>query len=196
MAIDLIVSPLSKYWSGDYITPIMEYAWSVGADYKVAEPNGVRTLERGSLYGGASAKNDRVKWIAFVANLLERFPEWEKSECWDEESEYFGFHRVNPDCFSEVLKLADKQFSQNTNVMRRLMGHKKKLSHLARGIIFLPIDFEGCVRVEGKMFASVFRAREELLELSVLISNSECFEEIVRTYDDAIEQGLPLVVDS
>lgn len=31
MAIDLIIAPLSKYWSGDYITPVMQAAWDMGA---------------------------------------------------------------------------------------------------------------------------------------------------------------------
>ena len=28
MAIDLMVMPLSRYWAGDFITPLMQRAWA------------------------------------------------------------------------------------------------------------------------------------------------------------------------
>ncbi len=195
MAVDLIVTSLSKYWSGDYITPVMQDAWDIGADYKVMTPQGVTTIPKGTRYGGEGAKDERKELVSFVNQIMEALPFEGSSGAWNEESEHFGFHRVDPDAFGELTKRADKQFTQKIGLIGRFKGRKGSVSHLGRALIFIPIDFDTPFDLEGKAFASLQGAKKELDEGDWNGIPREALKPILDAFSEAMSAKLPLVVD-
>lgn len=195
MAVDLIVSSLSKYWSGDYITPVMMNAWEIGADYKVMTPQGVKTIPKGTPYGGEGAKDEHKGLVSFVNQIMEALPFEGSLGAWSEESEHFGFYRVDPDAFGEIAKRSDKQFTQKIGLIGRLKGRKGSVSHLARSLIFIPIEFETPFDLEGKVFASLQAAKRELDAGDWSGISQESLQQIRDAFSEALSVKLPLVVD-
>jgi hypothetical protein len=62
VAIDFMVMPLSRYLSGDFITPAMRVAWDQGVPYTIVSPDGTRELPPGLPFGGADAPALIVDW--------------------------------------------------------------------------------------------------------------------------------------
>ena len=52
MAIDIMIMPLSKYFSGDYITPAMQQSWDQNIEYSVVYPDETVTYPKGMPWGG------------------------------------------------------------------------------------------------------------------------------------------------
>jgi hypothetical protein len=195
MAVDLIVSSLSKYWSGDYITPVMMHAWDIGADYKVMSPQGVKTIPKGTPYGGEGAKDEHKGLVSFVNQIMEALPFEGSSGAWNEESEHFGFYRVDSNTFGEIAKRADKQFTQKIGLIGRFKGHKGSVSHLGRSLIFIPIEFETPFDLKGKVFASLQAANRELDAGDWNGIPQEALQQILDAFGEAMSVRLPLVVD-
>ena len=195
MAVDLIVSALSKYWSGDYITPVMEAAWNLGADYKVALPTGIKSIPRGSLYGGEGAGEERKDLAAFVERIMEALLLEGGSRAWNERSDHFGFYRVDPRSFGELVKRAGSQFTKKTGLIGRLRGKRDSFSHLASAPIFMPAKFESPLDLEGKVFGSLVAAREELSSGDWSGISQEEIRPIIQAFEEAASQNLPLIVD-
>jgi hypothetical protein len=63
MAIDFMVMPMSRYISGDYITPAMRWAWEQGIPYAVHGPQGKRELPPNIPFGGADAPERRAQIV-------------------------------------------------------------------------------------------------------------------------------------
>lgn len=195
MAVDLIVSPLSKYWSGDYITPVMEYAWSIGVPYNVVTPSGTRTVLEGAVYGGEGAKSKREELVTFVETIMDTLPIEGAPGAWSERSDYFGFYRVNPVVFGELTKSADKQFTKKAGLFGRFTGNNGTVSHLGGAMTFLPIHFDSPFDLHGRVFASLPRAKRELDDGDWKGIMDEGLKPIIDAFDDAIGRNLPLVVD-
>ena len=195
MAIDLIVSPLSKYWAGDYITPVMKEAWAIGADYKVFMPDGSRTLTEGTPYGGEGAKEEREEMVTFVEHIMKALPFEGAAGAWDEKSDHFGSHRVDPDAFGEFLKRADDQFSERPGFFGRLKGKTATFSHLASGLIFIPLDFDLPFDFNGKVFGSLHAAKRELDSGNWSGIPDEALQPIKDAFAEAKQNNFPLVFD-
>lgn len=195
MAVDLIITPLSKYWSGEYITPVMKDAWEMGAEYKVMSPDGVKTIPEGNPYGGEKAKDERVELITFVEEIMEALPFEGASGAWNEKLEHFGFYRIDPDTFGEVAQRANKQFTKKVSLIGRFKGNKEKVSHLGSALIFIPINFESPFDLEGKAFASLPSAMKELESGDWDGIPVEELRPIIQAFKEAIRENLPLVVD-
>ncbi|MCW1926399.1 hypothetical protein OKA05_27860 [Luteolibacter arcticus] len=196
MAVDLIVSPLSKYWSGDYITPVMEYAWQMGVAYNVVTPQGMTSRTEGTPYGGEDAKAEREELVPFVEKLMTALlSRGAAGAAWDERSNHFGFHRVDPEAFGELLKRAGQQFTQKPGLLGRLTGRKETASHLGKSVIFLPITFDAPLDLEGKVFGSLPRAKNELETGDWRGIPPEALHPIIGAFDEAIEHSLPLAID-
>jgi hypothetical protein len=195
MAIDLIVSSLSKYWSGDYITPVMEEAWNLGADYKIASPTGIKTIPRGTPFGGESAGEERKGLVTFVERIMEALRFEGGSRAWNERSDHFGFYRVDPGSFAEVVRRAGSQFTKKTGLIGRLKGKKDSLSHLASAPIFMPVEFESPLDLEGKVFGSLAAAKKELSSGDWSGIPQDEIKPIMLAFEEAAAEGLPLIVD-
>jgi hypothetical protein len=195
MAVDLIVSPLSKYWSGDYITPVMSFAWEMGQSYNVVTPKGIKTLPEGTPYGGEDAPVEREELIPFVEKLMGALPFPEAAGAWDERSDHFGFHRVDPAAFGEIQERGGRQFTRRAGIFARLVGGKHAVSHLERAGLFLPIDFDTPFDIEGKIFGSLPAARKELNGVDRTGIPPEALHPIIAAFEEAFARKLPLSVD-
>src|SRR4029079_1472207 len=101
MAIDFMILPLSRYISGDFITPIMEHFWKQGVPYSIFGPDRQRQLPPGVPFGGADAPNRRTEILGMLAEDLSALPPPIPSQLWDERSNApLAFHRVDPDSYA------------------------------------------------------------------------------------------------
>src|SRR3970282_999822 len=66
MYVDFLVTPFSRYVSGDLVTPIMIRCWDLGPPYKVLGPEGPRQFPPGVPYGGPEAPARRQGIIRVV----------------------------------------------------------------------------------------------------------------------------------
>lgn len=195
MAVDLIVTPLSKYWSGDYITPVMRDAWEMGATYSIVTPGGTKTIPKGTPYGGEDAKSERAKLVAFVEQIMDALPFEGASGAWDEKSDHFGFHRVDPDAFGELAKRSEAQFTRKAGFFGCLKGTKDAVSHIGRALIFMPLDFDAPFDLQGKIFASLHAAKRELDSGDWSGIPPEALQPITEAFEEAKVKNLPLVID-
>jgi hypothetical protein len=170
-------------------------AWDIGADYKVMTPQGVKTIPKGTPYGGEGAMDEHKALVSFVNQIMEALPFDGSSGAWSEESEHFGFYRVDPDAFGEIVKRADKQFTQKIGLIGRFKGRKGSVSHLGRSLIFIPIEFETPFDLKGKVFASLQAAKRELDAGDWSGISQEALQQILDAFGEALSVKLPLVVD-
>jgi hypothetical protein len=70
MAIDFMVMPMSRYITGDFVTPTMRFAWSQGLPYAIVSPDGKREIPPGSPFGGGDAPERR-------SQVVEMYPSGE-----------------------------------------------------------------------------------------------------------------------
>jgi hypothetical protein len=61
MAIDFMVMPLSRYLTGDFITPEMRWSWESGVPYVILGPNGKVEFPKDVPYGGVEAQRTGFK---------------------------------------------------------------------------------------------------------------------------------------
>lgn len=110
MAIDFMVMPMSRYISGDFVTPAMQLAWDQGFSYSSFGPDGRRDLPPGLPFGGADAATERARIVAMVIeDLCALSPEITR-DSWDERSlAQPRFHRVDPESYRALLE-PDKLF--------------------------------------------------------------------------------------
>ena len=170
-------------------------AWDIGADYKVMTPQGVKTIPKGTPYGGEGAMDEHKALVSFVNQIMEALPFDGSSGAWSEESEHFGFYRVDPDAFGEIVKRADKQFTQKIGLIGRFKGRKGSVSHLGRSLIFIPIEFETPFDLKGKVFASLQAAKRELDAGDWSGISQEALQQILDAFGEALSVKLPLGVD-
>ncbi len=173
----------------------MTDAWDIGADYKVMTPQGMKTIPKGLPYGGEGANDEHKRLVSFVNQIMDALPFKGSSGAWCEESEHFGFYRVDPDAFGELAKRANRQFSQKIGLIGRFMGRKGSVSHLGRSQIFISIEFETPFDLKGKVFASLLAARRELDAGDWNGISREALQPILDAFREAMSVKLPLVVD-
>ena len=126
---------------------------------------------------------------------MEALPFECSSGAWNEESEHFGFYRVDSNAFGEIAKRADKQFTQKIGLIGRIKGRKDSVSHLGMSLIFIPIDFETPFDLKGKVFASLQAAKRELDSGDWNGISQEVIQQILDAFGEALAVKLPLVVD-
>lgn len=189
MAIDLMVMPLSRYWAGDFITPVMQFAWDTGVRYSVFMPEGHRELPPGQPYGGETAPAERQALLATVLpNLFSDLQSLGVALDWDERDDgEIGFHRV------DVTSLAALEDEAKGRVER---GQAKGVlpRHLVKATIFLPSPFEDPLRWGDIVFGSLPALEAELGGLwpAAAIAAVSTFRVAIA---QAQQKNLPLIVD-
>lgn len=88
MAIDLMVMPLCRYVSGDFVTPMMRLSWDQGASYAIFRPDGsMDEFPQNTPYGGSQApdlcKQIKPLFVQVAADLASSFGQ----PPWDEEAD-------------------------------------------------------------------------------------------------------------
>ncbi len=106
MAIDFMVMPLSRYLTGDFVTPAMEFAWSRGLAYSVLGPQGRRDVPQGHPFGGPDASAQRARFVPMLVDDLRALPAT-VGPIWDEASATPPtFHRVDPTSYGALVEEA------------------------------------------------------------------------------------------
>src|SRR4051794_11917337 len=115
MAIDFMVLPLSRYISGDFVTPAMQTAWSLGLPYSVISPEGRRDHPVGVAFGGPDASSRRSQILPMLMDDLRQLPSSIPTSSWDEESDANPvFHRVDPASYQALVSEAQTRTARGS----------------------------------------------------------------------------------
>ncbi len=201
MAVDFFVMPISRYLAGDFTTPVMRLAWSLGKPYSLIGVT-VREIPIGEPFGGVTSPQRRQHFLSpgMLLDDLGKYPSSVRDHLWDEGSAAEPrFHRVDVHSYGALIE-------ENRNAMRTAhsswSGLRKKAdkqrSHLAAQL-FLPIDFDEPFLTEhvfeGWLAGSVSTALHQLSEGKGSQSSEFARETLRQALTDAAELRLPMIVD-
>jgi hypothetical protein len=196
MAIDLMIMPLSRYWSGDYVTPLMSSCWEQGIPYKIATAQGIREFPPGTPFGGADAAKQRKQFITVATEYIRRLPFGIGKSPWDERSATPpAFIRVDPTSYGALLAECETRFSFKPSFFARLGGKRTKHSHVAACAVLLPSEFDAVFELDGKRIGSLFRAKDELAGADWPESVNPSLSLVREAIRKAIELHFPMIVD-
>ncbi len=189
MAIDLMVMPLSRYWAGDFITPLMQRAWAKSERYSIATDDGQRELSAGQPYGGETAPDERQELLeTALTNLFFDFKGLGVELKWDEQYDgEIGFHRVEATSHAALEEAA--------KVRMEKPGNNALPRHFVKATVFLPCAFDDPQRWGDIVFGSLPQLEAELGGLWPGPAIAA-----VSTYRVAIAEAqklnLPLIIDT
>jgi hypothetical protein len=110
MAIDFMILPLSRYLSGDFVTPVMEMFWKQGVSYSILGLDGNREQPPGIPFGGPDAATRRFEILEMLTEDLAGLPAPIPEQLWDELWDGpMGFHRVDPDSYAAFVEEAERR---------------------------------------------------------------------------------------
>lgn len=196
MAVDLIVISLSRYWSGDYITPAMRRSWEQGIPYSVVTPDGPRTLSPGQPYGGPDSATEREKLLeTTIPGLFDKLAPVTADALWDERASVEPcFHRPSNSSIAALMEAAAKLARPKRLPWARKVPTPTR--HLAHAVIHLPVHFAEPLDAAGMVFGSLFAVEAELAANSWPVAAGDAVEAFQAAVSDAKRMNLPLVVDS
>ena len=193
MAIDLLVMPLSRYFSGDYMTPAMRVFWQAGKPYAVIGPKGRRELAPGQPFGGPDAPSQRAHLLQkLIPDVFQKLAAETTDSPWDDHSDAEPcFHRPSNEGFAALMKEA---------VLRSRPGkwpwsRKPASSHLARAAIHVPVRFATPLAVADKIIGSLPMLESELTSQEWPDAAADAVERLEAAIADATRLRLPLIVD-
>jgi hypothetical protein len=193
MAIDLMVMPMSRYISGDFVTPAMQFAWANGVPYAIIGAEGKRELPPGLPFGGAEAPLRRAQIAEMVLEDLRALPAEISRDVWDEHSAAEPcFHRVDVSSYEALLA----HFAPRSE--RTFLGLRKRtmLSHCASPLL-MPCDFKTPVALVTPFERTAGAASQALRELeSPCPPEARAAAQTLRdALADALRLRLPIIVD-
>ena len=194
MAIDFMVMPISRYISGDFVTPAMRFAWRQGVPYSIFGPDGKRDLPPGLPFGGASASARRARIVEKVLDGFRELPRGISGHLWDERSEVEpSFHRVDADSYQVLVA----HFAARPS--RSFLGWRaaSKDKHCTASLI-LPCDFRDPVDVSSPFERLAGAAKHALAELARKkhpVDAAAAADTFSIALHDSIRLRLPLIVD-
>lgn len=192
MSIELLVLPLSRYLSGDYISPAMRAAWDLGSDYVRVSPNEPPLrIPAGQVLGGAAAAARRAEILPMVVDMQRNVTG--RVDAWDERvgGDTPGFI-LDPVAFEALSR--DALATERTSIFKALM-RTAQASHLGRGQFFLPHPFRHVLDQGGWMLASLPRARQELQDVMWSADALPAVTVLTEAISLACKVRLPLVLD-
>lgn len=194
MAIDFMVMPLSRYISGDFVTPMMQTAWRQGLPYKLIGPDGVREFPPGLPFGGEDAPRRRLRIVETVLDDLRVLPRSIAAHLWDERSEAQArFHRVDAGSYHALVEY------YAAHPGRAFLGlrTRPKVSHCTASL-FLPCNFSEPVDMTSPFERTAAAASRAFAELSRAKYPAEArwaAETLSAALEDACRLRQPLIVD-
>ena len=196
MAVDLLVTPISRYWSGAYITPAMEKAWASEGICRIVHGDEEETLLPGTPIGGPDAhsrwKKNRSAMAAYVTSL----PYDIAHEGWNETDEADPYVAAVPhDLFSAFLDFGRKHLEAPPSLWNRMIGNYSTASHVVNGRIFVRTRFEKPFQKADAVFGSLPLLRHELQQLELPEELRIVSEQLLKASNCAEERNLPLIVD-
>jgi hypothetical protein len=194
MAIDFMVMPMSRYISGDFVTPTMRLAWSQGLPYSIVRPDGRREIPPGSPFGGDDAPARRSQVVEMILDDLRTLPKEIATRLWDERSAAEPrFHRVDPKSYDALLT----HFAAKPE--RSVWGFRKRggASHCASPLL-LPCEFKhpiGMVSPFERIAGAASGALDELASSRFPPEAAYAAETLRHALTDSLELQLPVIVD-
>ena len=125
MAVDLLVMPLSRYWSGSYITPEMRAAWAKNGTCQIARVDGAdETLKENTPIGGEDAYERWARLRDAIPTYLASLPYDVANEDWPESDpqEPFISSIPHPD-YGAYLEIARKTLEPSPSLWQRMIGN-------------------------------------------------------------------------
>ena len=201
MAIDFMVMPLSRYLTGDFITPMMQWSWDNDAPYRIFGPEGSREFPRGVPYGGPDAPANRPKCQAMLAEDLRLLPPEVTAQLWDEASDAAPcFHRVDVDAYGVLLAHADAVAPAVRRGLLGLFRGKAAAPLHISASLFLPCDHPQPVMMQApfvdRLAGSAPRALGELRDTRIPPEAAPAVDTLRAALDDAVRLRLPMIVDT
>lgn len=211
MAVDVLVMPLARYISGNYVTPFMEQAWADRGVYRIASPGGLDEIPPGVPLGGLEAEARCATIAAELVQHLQQRPEFAGIP-WDElAGEAVLFQRIGHeplfDLRWEAAIRAEAPPSWLRRLARRLLRRRVAAaeSPLASASIFLPAVFDQPFELESPQDMGVYdcgslpRLIEELTALALVVEegtpSGEALATLFAAANVASEAPLPLILD-
>jgi hypothetical protein len=194
MAIDFMVMPISRYISGDFITPMMRAAWTQGIPYIIYGPESSRRLPADLPFGGADAPAYRERIVPMVLEDLRALSPSVARNLWDEGSQAEPrFHRVDPSSYQSLLELLSSWKEGSWFSLRR----RPKTSHASMTLL-LPCELDVPIQMSSPLertAGSAKRALAELARAKLPKEAASAAETLEQAIADSIELSLPLIVD-
>ena len=198
MAIDFMTMPLSRYLSGDFVTPMMTFAWQQGVPYSLIGPDGKRDIPKDTPFGGADAASNRARFVPMLSGDLTKLPGSLGTNLWDEASTADpAFHRVDPRSYASLLEQATPRAAKPAffGLLKRPPVGRAHVS----ATVFLPIAFDVPFEmpvVFERLAGSAPVAARELEVGSWTDAASSARETLLDALRDAIRLRLPMIVDA
>jgi hypothetical protein len=186
MAIDFMVMPLSRYISGDFITPVMRLCWEQGVPYTQVGPQGSREFPKDTPFGGAGASLRREQLMEMLYGDLNMLGQGIPSQLWNERSAVeISFHRVEPKSYEALLKEAAQRATRG--------------SRHCTASLFLPCEFPDAFDMTTpfeRLTGSSHRALWELEQGSAWPDETSLAREtLLAALRDSLGSNLPMIVD-
>lgn len=179
MAVDLMILPLSQYWSGNYVTPVMKDCWDRGISYTLVTPEGPRELPPGVPMGGQDAAAEQASLeIDVVQPLLHSLPEG--FTAWSEEPVDLWFRRVDTSSLAALFTAAQQQEQPN---------------QLSSAVIFLPSEAALMFRALDIVFGSLGALRRQLESTEWPVEAEPAVTALLEAVGEAQRRVRPLVLD-
>jgi hypothetical protein len=196
MAVDLMVMPLSRYWSGDYVTPAMRFFWKQESPYVVFTPSGTKALPPGQPYGGTDAHVDRERLLErTIPGLFSKLARVTPDSPWDEHTSAEPcFYRPSNAGMAALMDAAVKLTRPKRRRWSRAVATPPY--HLALAAIHLPMHFPNPLDGAGLVFGSLFALEVVLTANAWPPAAVDAVESFEAAISDAKRLSLPLVVDS
>jgi hypothetical protein len=198
MAIDFMVMPLSRYLTGDFVTPQMRLCWDNDLPYRIVGPDGVREFPRDVPYGGPDAAATRPQCRALLAEDLRQLPPEVTAQLWDEASDAEPcFHRVEVRAYGVLLDHAAP--AAKRGLLGLFRGKPAAPLHIACSL-FLPCDYPQPVMMQApfveRLTGSAPRALDELGDARIPPEAAAAVEVLRAALADAVRLRLPMIVDT
>jgi hypothetical protein len=193
VSVELFVMPLSRYRSGDFVSPAMRAAWSMGTLYRVPEAAGGGTRAADVPFGGPDAARRRQGLLAECQRFMLTLPEQIPDARWNESSDHRpAFHDVPVTALSELRSQARRLDKRPT--LGGLVSKRRYSAHAAHAQIYLPVMFETLFERAGVRYGSVPVLVKELGQLAWSAPADAAARVLKRAALDASELRLPLIV--
>lgn len=197
MAIDFMIMPLSRYLSGDFVTPTMTFACQQGLPYSLFGPDGRRDIPKDTPFGGTEASTNRARFVPMILEDLQKLPAPVRANLWDEASVAApAFHRVDPKSYETLLEEAKARVTRPSflGLLKRKTGDS---AHIGASV-FLPVSFEAPFDmpvVFERVAGSAPVALRELEAGAWSDSASNARDTLLDALRDAVRLRLPMIVD-
>lgn len=190
--------PLSRYLSGDFVTPAMTFAWERGIAYSLFGPGGRRDLPKDTPFGGADAPEKRAQFIPMIVDDLKKLPGAVGASAWDEASVAAPtFHRVDPSSYERLLEVAKTRVTR-PSFLSFLKRKTAGPAHVTASV-FLPVSFDvpfDMPVVFERVAGSAPGALRELEAAGWPDATSSARETLLEALRDAVRLQLPMIVDT